>query len=446
MGIPILARSRPWLAAAVLLVALIACTTSPAPSPEPTGVPDASAASTPVVQPSPTGSTSGPTIAVEATAPTGDVQWSRVTAPFGDPNTAERIDGVVAGQSGLVAYGRVKVPGRNQFNDLAAVFLTDTGESWSTVPIDADVGPADSSEIYLLVAGPRGIVLFGNTCCANEERATWWSADGEAWERVPFPTSSVDGPQLAAARETADGFVAVGSENGRAAIWTSVDGRAWAAVKDDAAGLGKGAVADLALVDGRWLAAGTQEVGGMDVGALWESADGVAWRPRPTKGHFQPDLDVVFGRLYPTPGGELVVGNEGSHAERVQCEQSNLDCGWGVETHWWSSDGRSWERLPPVFPPPGQPALHGPGPNEFRLLAGSRAGLIDLGEDRSGVVRLWVSQDGREWQDRGAMGIRSNTDLPSGVAVLDGRVVAVGDAWDGGSKPGEPAVWIGLGL
>lgn len=38
-------------------------------------------------------------------------------------------------------------------------------------------------------------------------------------------------------------------------------------------------------------------------------------------------------------------------------------------------------------------------------------------------------------------------DLPSGIAVVNGWVVAVGDAWDGSaSKRGEPAVWIGLGL
>ncbi len=42
------------------------------------------------------------------------------------------------------------------------------------------------------------------------------------------------------------------------------------------------------------------------------------------------------------------------------------------------------------------------------------------------------------------MGLRLNQDLPSGIAVLDGRVIAVGDAWDGSaSEPGEPAVWIG---
>lgn len=144
----------------------------------------------------------------------------------------------------------------------------------------------------------------------------------------------------------------------------------------------------------------------------------------------------------------LPIGQEGPHDERVQCEQSGGDCGWGVETHWWSIDGHSWERLPPVRPQLGEPALTGPGPNEFRLITTGEAGLLNLGEDRSGVVRLWSSVDGRAWDQQGTTEIlRSSQDMPSGIAALNGRVIVVGDAWDGSaSKPGEPAVWIGPGL
>ncbi len=90
--------------------------------------------------------------------------------------------------------------------------------------------------------------------------------------------------------------------------------------------------------------------------------------------------------------------------------------------------------------------MTGPGPIEFRLITSGGPGLLNLGEDRLGGVRLWASVDGRDWQDEGAMGLRLNQDLPSGIAVLNGRIMAVGDAWDGGNEPGEPAVWIGPGL
>jgi hypothetical protein len=188
----------------------------------------------------------------------------------------------------------------------------------------------------------------------------------------------------------------------------------------------------------------------------------VQWRRLPADELFQGELDTALGRLYATPVGVLLVGNEGPHEERVRCEQllgqtaaaaaapvgppeTAISCGWGIETHWWSSDGRSWERLPPVRPLPGQPALAGPGPNEFRLITRGGPGLLNLGEDRSGVVRLWASADGRDWQELDSGDIlRSGEDMASGIAALNRTLIVVGDAWEANSgKPGEPAVWIG---
>jgi len=441
---------------AAVSLALVAGGCSVAAPPEPTDAAGASASPTfgpqaPAVD-DPTGSPA-------SGEPTLDAVWSRVTAPFGDPSAATQIDGVVAWRSRLVAFGRLKAPGRNQVDELAAVFDSEDGRTWRAVPIEAGVGPQDTSEVSLLAAGPRGIVLFGDTCCAVEEQALWYSPDGVAWERVLLDPSVFDGAQLAAARATDTGFVVVGSRSGRAAIWTSDDGRSWAAVGAGEAGLGSGAIGDVATANGRWLAAGYQDDGNTYDGALWESPDGVEWRRLPTDQLFQGELDTVFGRLYATPGGLLLVGNEGPHSERVGCErvlgqtasvasagppETALSCSWGLETHWASSDGRSWERLPPIVSAPGEPPLTGPGPIEFRLITSGGPGLLNLGEDRLGGVRLWASVDGRDWQDEGAMGLRLNQDLPSGIAVLDGRVIAVGDAWDGSaSKPGEPAVWIG---
>ena len=463
MARPFITRSHVRLMAAVSF-ALFAggCVASPSASLEATSFPGASAPSTPGPRTSPSGDTFDPTASAAASGPSGEVGWSRVASPFGDPPDATRIDGVVEWQGRLVGFGRVKAPGRNQINDLAEVYLSDTGETWRTVPIEVGVGPEDTSEVSLLAAGPRGIVMFGGTCCAVEEQAIWYSPDGGAWERVPLERSVFKGSQLAAARATDDGFVAVGSQSGRAAIWTSSDGRAWTAVGSAEAGLGKGTIGDVAPANGRWLAAGFQDDGDTYDGALWESADGVRWQRLPTDRLFQGELDTAFGRLYPTPSGVLLIGNEGPHDERLRCQRllgqtaslasvgprdTALSCGWGMETHWWSSDGRAWERLPSLFPPPGGPPLTGPGPIEFRLITTGGPGLLNLGEDRLGGVRLWASADGRDWQDEGAMGLRLNQDLPSGIAVLNGRVIAVGDAWDGSaSKPGEPAVWIGPGL
>lgn len=457
---------------AAVVSALLAwgCTVSPAAL-APTALPGASAAPT---FDSPTGvlddpveASASPAVSESATT----AGWSRVAAPFGNPSVATRIDGVSNWQSGLVAYGRVRAPGRNQFNELAAIFLSDTGEVWRAVPIDVGVGPDDSSEIYLLAAGRLGIAAFGGVCCAVEEQAIWFSLDGVAWERLALEPSVFEGSQLAAARATDNGFVVVGSRSGRAAIWTSNDGRTWTAIESEDAKFGPGAVGDIAAVGGRWLAAGYQDDGETYDGALWESEDGVDWKALATDPLFRGELDTTFGRLYSTSAGVLLVGTEGPHNERVRCEEllggearagprgllasaavspsgspdTALSCGWGRDTHWWSSDGRSWERLPPIYSAPGEPPLTRPGPIEFRLITSGGPGLLNLGEQRSGGVRLWGSLDGREWVEQDSVDIFGDReDMASGIAMLNGRLIVVGDAWDMNSgQPAEPGVWIG---
>lgn len=91
--------------------------------------------------------------------------------------------------------------------------------------------------------------------------------------------------------------------------------------------------------------------------------------------------------------------------------------------------------------------MTGPGPNEFRLITTGGPGLLNLGEDRSGVVRLWASVDGRDWQEQGTTDIlRSVQDWASGTAVLDSRVIAVGEAWTGApASPGSRRCGSGWG-
>lgn len=449
----------PLIAAAFLPLLVGGC--SVAASPEPrfaTGGPN-SPTSEPRASTDDLVSPSATTAAGEPSAPAG---WSRVPDPFGDPSAATWLDGVVARGSQVVAFGRVRAPGRNQLNELAAVFLSDNGHTWRPVPIDAGVGPDDGASISLLAAGRRGLVAFGNTCCTVEEQASWYSPDGEAWERVPLAPSVFDGFEIATLRAAESGFVAAGSQAGRAAIATSTDGRSWQAVAAAQAGLGEGAVSDVVQVDDRWLAAGYQDDGETYDGALWESDDSVQWRPLSTDSVFEGELDTVLWRLFASNGGLLLIGNEGPNDERIACERlvgrtassglmlpsgapspATISCGWGIETHWSSSDGLSWERLPSRFPPPGEPPPTGPGLIEFRLITSGPNGLLNLGEDREGGVFLWTSSDGRDWERVGGKAIGSG-DMASGIAVLDGRVIAVGDAWDMNSgEPSEPGVWIG---
>jgi hypothetical protein len=368
-----------------------------------------------------------------------------------------RIDGLARWRSGLIAYGRMQAPGRGPAGELAAIFLSETGETWRTVPIEAGVATQDTSEIHGLAAGPSGAIVIGGTCCQAEGPGMWHSQSGDRWELAPPVPFVVGDGGAAAVRATAAGFVAVGGTlPGDAGIWTSADGREWAAAGSTGSGLGSGVINDVALVKGRWFAVGTDDDGGTYDGAFWESADGLSWRRLSTPGLFTGERDTTLERLYPTRDGVLLIGNDGPHEERVRCEQlagrtaslaggppvTALSCGWGVETHWWSPDGRSWERLPPVVSVLADAPLPGPGPNEFRLITAGGPGLINLGEDRSGIVRLWTSRDGRAWEATGSGEGIQPTGQVSGIVVFGGQVWAVGEI-RGPTAGGafEAAVW-----
>lgn len=172
-----------------------------------------------------------------------------------------------------------------------------------------------------------------------------------------------------------------------------------------------------------------------------------------------PD-ETELWRVLPFARGFFVVGNHGSHEERVKCEQllgamaslddapppeTALSCGWGREHHWLSADGTSWQRLPPLDPLPGQPPPPGFRPLEFRLISSGGPGIVNLAEDNrppDGDSGIWLSADGSTWQPVDAPAQLEPASMQMGMAVLGGRIVAVGERSDPDGRS-TPAVWIG---
>ena len=399
--------------------------------------------------PSPSGSTPGMTPEVDPVG-WGGVAWQRVPNPFppDDPHPL-RIDGLTVGNGIVVGWGRVATPGRNQFNDMGAVFVSTDGLRWRAIPIDDGVGAADGSELSGVGIGPLGMLAYGGVCCEAEELAMWRSPDGLRWTRSQLQGEmNRQAGSVARIAGTATGWVAVGGQGQGPAIWASDDGAAWNPVHPVGAGLDKGGVSDVAATARGLVAVGTvDDAAGTHDGAIWISGDGTSWT-RVAVG--DPSLtgpdETELSRIVSFAGGLFVIGNFGSHEERVRCEQltdaklaslansppqTALSCGWGREHHWISPDASSWRRLPPFDPPPGQPPPPGARPVEYRLLAAGGPGLVDLAEDAippDGDVRVWISADGIGWQPLNAPSILPAGTLHSAFAVIGRRIVVIGDA------------------
>lgn len=102
-------------------------------------------------QPAPLPSTAptGAPVLVAPADPIGwaSVAWQNIPDPFPDgvPRPL-RVDGLTAGDGVVVGWGRVAAPGRNQFNDMGAVFVSTDGRRWRAIALDDGVAAADTSE------------------------------------------------------------------------------------------------------------------------------------------------------------------------------------------------------------------------------------------------------------------------------------------------------------
>lgn len=382
------------------------------------------------------------------------VDWREVPRAFGaKPDRAlDRIDGTIVGRHRMIGWGRVSQPGRNQFNDMGAMYLSSDGINWRVTPIDAGVRRQDASEFSLVADGPAGILILGNVCCTEEERpALWLAADGGTLDRLPWPDTFGVRSEISTLAATESLYLAGGTAAGSAAVWSSPDGAAWTRIEDPAAGLGAGGLFDIEPAADGLVAVGWQDVDGTSDGAVWTSPTGAEWRRLPVA-LLEGPLETTIYRVVPWAGGWFLIGQEGTHADRIACEgiarvasvsdpeggnapPPDFSCGWGVETHWLTADGRDWQRDIPIGAQPGAVIPDG-ALIELRLISAGGPGLVVLGEgSRVGSAGIFVSADGIRWQVTAPGGVFPGGSIPNGLAVGGRTIVAVVEG---------PSAWIGL--
>jgi hypothetical protein len=206
------------------------------------------------------------------------------------------MNSVTVGGPGLVAVGSVGNDGDAE----AAVWTSVDGITWSRVAHDEAVfGAIGGQEMNSVTVGGPGLVAVGN---GTDHRGAdvWTSVDGITWSLVTDDEARRDagygifGPPwtifggaqgINSVIAAGPGLVAVGSNRGGAAVWTSVDGLTWSAVPADEAvfgGTGNQMMHSVTVTGAGLVAVGAS--GGYDhdqftrpEAVVWTSVDGITW-------------------------------------------------------------------------------------------------------------------------------------------------------------------------
>lgn len=379
-----------------------------------------------------------------------------------------------SGALAVAGDGFVLVPTRQVTGGRVKVYCSRTGDSWRSC---GEIGPLGSEGLGVrgLASSAAGLAAVAET--GWQEYTVFTSEDGTTWAKgaelgkIPGtlrgvaitdqgtlvaggdePVGDVDNlPVLMTARKGgkaravpsdeiagltrsareiariaagANLFVAVGTAQGDAGIWTSPDGDRWTTIGADAlGGPGRQALADVAHGPEGWLAVGgTMPDPAVARPLLVTSQDGARWRrvgesavPEVPLGvyHLVPHA-VAAGR-----DGYVIAGEQRSGAD-------------GTAVLWYTRDLRRFERAGKLPSSGAGVRLHDVAATSSGYVAVGGSGAVDR---ETGVV--WTSADGRTWTGRARPmpeGARS-AHLRRVLATSTG-LVAVGTAVTGeGRRP-----------
>ncbi|WP_329255769.1 glycoside hydrolase [Actinoallomurus sp. NBC_01490] len=350
-------------------------------------------------------------------SPDGGRTWARLTVPQGQGSSGDVV-GVVATQTGFFAAREAsRTSGRKRKKKTTAYgafFGSADGENWAAAGTLAVTG---YSRIGLVRGTDNGLTVLvpvkgGKTAVMTSGDAKTWrhvgdlaggrtltgaaltpqgpvvsgrSDDGGAYltmagvgdvnlAAIPdavHPERTVDGVVADAGR-----VVAVGSTNGRAALWTSADAATWTRAKLPASkDTGQQRLVDAVHGGPGWLA-----VGGTGSHPLvLTSGDTVTWQPaqgRTLGGDLVPSAAAASGSAY------VVVGTQGGTSAAA----------------WTSADLKTWTHGASA----GKGDLTGDrdAPKWMSDVAAGPNGFVAVGGQTKNKVSqpaLWTSPDGRRW-------------------------------------------------
>jgi hypothetical protein len=250
----------------------------------------------------------------------GGGSWTLVTSMASLPARSRpaTLSSVVHGPAGWLAVG---TPG-------PVVLTSVNGTTWrpASGPVAANLAGVS---VISAAAGPRGYVILGKLAVAGGGCVAdvWWSPDMRTWVRARDVNEVTGSSQTLAVAAEPDGFVSVGSHQGKPAVWVTSNGRVWRTiVLPLPAGAPNAQLNQIAVSGSRVVATGGPAVTGAPTRAFAElSADGGAtWREIPLS---LPQPDTTVTALTASPRGFAAAGQYGGTTGRQKVVVWTLGAG-----------------------------------------------------------------------------------------------------------------------
>jgi hypothetical protein len=278
------------------------------------------------------------------TSPDGSSWTLAALIPFDNPAGGVEIESVTDTEQGLVAVG-LEWYGEGQ--SIPAVWTSLEGQHWTRANTELTGVDEEVENGLLDVVGSEGdLFAVGYTWVDNVsyEPRLWASSDGAGWQTIDLnEDDAMDSILNAIAADDEGTLVIVGesdSEHVDSRAWVSKDrGRTWSRVEVETGAVGIPDLADARHTDFGWVAVGrdttTRHEDGEAIAAVWHKASSGAWvRISPRDQEFLPQESPGSAGMTTVTGTDAIVvagGVDGTDCEvHLEFRPCDLDAAFWV--------------------------------------------------------------------------------------------------------------------